>query len=71
MTSGAMYLMVPTALVRVCSSFFAVPKSHSFRTRPLSNKRTLHTHTHTHTHTYIRIHTAPVGVETKVSHVQK
>ena len=41
MTSGAMYLMVPTALVRVCSSFFAVPKSHSFSKRPSLKSRTL------------------------------
>ena len=41
MTSGAIYLMVPTALVRVCSIFFAVPKSHSLRTLPLSNNSML------------------------------
>ena len=40
-TSGAMYLMVPTALVSVCSNFFAVPKSQSFNKRPSLKSKTL------------------------------
>ena len=43
MTSGAMYLIVPTALVRVCSNFLAVPKSHSLSNSPSLNSRTLRT----------------------------
>ena len=46
MTSGAMYHEVPTALVSVCSNLRAVPKSHSFSTRPSSNRRMLRQITH-------------------------